>query len=181
MLDLVVPGAEVYDDEANEFNTVGDVVLQLEHSLLSMSKWESKFQKPFLSDEKKTVEETVYYIRAMIISPIYPSDIVQRLTEDNMQEINGYIESPQTATTFHDYGNKQVGGRSIITSELVYYWMVTYNIPFETETWHLNRLLTLIRICNAKNSKPKQMSRAEAARQRADLNAQRRAMLNTTG
>lgn len=182
MLILIVPGDEVYNEITSEFETVGDVVLHLEHSLLSLSKWESKFQKPFLGPEKKTPEELLSYVEAMILDKTYPEDLFNRLTSENLDAIDAYIESKQSATTFGRMPEHKTRGRAeIITSELIYYWMVAFNIPFETESWHLNRLFSLIRICNLKNSKPQKMSRNEIAQRNRELNAQRRAQLGTTG
>ena len=180
MLKLTIPGTEYFDPESSTFETVGDVELELEHSLVSLSKWESKYKRPFLSNEKKTIEETFYYIEAMIISPIYPSDIVRRLTDKEISQINDYIESTESATTFGIMPERK-GVGEVITSELIYYWMVAFTIPFECERWHLNRLFALVRICNIKNQKQKKMSKSEIARRNRDLNDLRRAQLNTSG
>jgi hypothetical protein len=180
MLKLTIPGTEYFNEETETFETVGDIDLELEHSLVSLSKWESKFKRPFLTNDKKTVEETLYYIEAMIISPIFPSDILFRLSQENVAQINDYIESTESATTFGSMPERK-GRGEIITSELIYYWMVAFTIPFECEFWHLNRLFALIRICNIKNSKPKRMSRGEIARRNRELNAIRRAQYNTSG
>jgi hypothetical protein len=180
MLKLTILGTEYYNDETETFETVGDIDLELEHSLVSLSKWESKFKKPFLSTEIKTIDENLYYIEAMIISPIYPFDIFQRLSQEDLQHINEYIESTESATTFGSMPERK-GRGEIITSELIYYWMVAFQIPFECEYWHLNRLFALVRICNIKNTKPKKMSRSEIASRNRDLNAIRRAQYNTSG
>jgi len=180
MLTIILLGEELFDEEVEEFQTVMDVVLDLEHSLISLSKWESKFQKPFLGPEDKSSEEILGYIEAMILNPIYPTDFWRRLTAEHMEQINAYIESNQSATTFGQMPERK-GRGEIITSELIYYWLVAFNVPFECERWHLNRLFALIRICNIKNSKPKKHSRNEIAQRNKDLNAQRRAQYNTTG
>lgn len=180
MLTINVKGSELFDEETSSFSTVGDIEIDLEHSLLSVSKWESKYKKPFLTSEKKTSEETYYYIQAMIMTPNYPIDTLLRLSEENLKEINDYIESSQSATTFGEMPETRVKGETI-TSELIYYWMVAFNIPFTCEQWHLNRLLALIRICNIKNSKPKKMSKSEIAARNRELNARRRMELGTSG
>jgi hypothetical protein len=180
MLRLIVFGDEFYDEVTEQFTTVGDVVLELEHSLISLSKWESEFQKPFLAPGEKTTKEVFDYVKAMILTKEFPSDIVSRFSSENMNQVNEYLDSKQSATTF-GYMPKYTGRSETITSELIYYWMVAFNIPFECETWHLNRLFALIRICNVKNSKPKKMSRSEIAARNRELNAQRRAQLGTTG
>lgn len=182
MLTIIVPAIEFYDEASEEFIYSDEVVLELEHSLASLSKWESKFRKPFLGIEDKTDEEVIGYIEAMTLSNNFAPDIAQRLTQEQVVSINEYIASPESATTFSDTGQSSGRGRSeIITSELIYYWMTAYNIPFECENWHLNRLFALLRICNIKNSKEKKMSRRAAAAQQRSLNAQRRAQLGTSG
>ena len=180
MLTIVVPGTEMFDETSQEFVTKDDVILELEHSLVSLSKWESKFKKPFLTDEQKTSEETMYYIEAMITSLNHPIDTVLRLSRENITQINNYVESTQSATTFGQMPETK-GRGEVITSELIYYWMVAFNIPFECESWHLNRLFALVRICNIKNSKPKKMSRNEIASRNRELNALRRERYGTSG
>lgn len=180
MLKLIIPGTEYFNDETEEFETVGDVELVLEHSLISLSKWESKYQKPFLSRTPKTPEEIYYYLEAMIISKNSPGGILNRLSQEHIIRINEYIESPESATTFGSMPTR--GGQGeVITAELIYYWMVAFNIPFECESWHLNRLFALIRICNIKNSPVKKMSATELAARNRELNAARRAQYNTRG
>jgi hypothetical protein len=182
MLRIIVEGDEIYDEETNTFETFNDVVVDLEHSLISLSKWESKFQKPFLSSGAKTSEEIFGYIKSMIINPDVDPDVLYRCSQQNINDIQEYIDSSQSATTFGSMPERR-GPGEVITSELIYYWMVAFNIPFECQFWHLNRLFSLIRICNIKNSnqKPKKMSRNEIAQRNWELNTQRRAELNTTG
>jgi hypothetical protein len=180
MLTIVIPGEEVYDELSETFSTIGDVTLNLEHSLLSLSKWESKFEKPFLSTKDKTAEETLFYIRCMILTPNFTEETFNSFSKDNFESINDYINSKESATTFGTMPETKGKGETI-TSELIYYWMVAFNIPFDYETWHLNRLFSLIRICNIKQSKPKKMNRNELAQRNAQLNAQRKAALGTNG
>lgn len=180
MLKILVPGVEHFDETTETFITVGDFEIELEHSLVSLSKWESKHQKPFLDKREKTPQEIISYIETMILTPICPDDLMLRLSQQNLDEISAYIESKESATTFGKMPDRP-GRGEIITSELIYYWMVAFTIPFECERWHLNRLFALIRICNIKNSKPKKMSRHEIATRNRELNAQRRAQYNTTG
>lgn len=180
MLRIIVPGEELYDETTETFSDVDSIVLDLEHSLISLSKWESEFQKPFLLPGGKSTEEVFGYIRAMIITPTFPSDILSRFTHENLSQVNDYIDSKQSATIFGEIPRHPARGEKI-TSELIYFWMITFNIPFQCETWHLNRLFSLIRICNIKNSKPKKMSRNELAQRNRDLNAARKAELGTTG
>lgn len=180
MLKLLVIGTEFFDEETQTFGSVGDFELELEHSLLSVSKWESRFQKPFLSPNSKTTEEILYYVEAMITTTIYPNDIIGRFDQKVFDKINAYIESKESATTFGSMPERR-GRGEVITAELIYYWMVAFNIPFECESWHLNRLFALIRICNIKNSKPKKMPRHEMMTRNRELNEQRKAQLNTSG
>ncbi len=179
MLTIIIKGDEFFNEQTEEFEVQEEVVLKLEHSLISLSKWESEFEKPFLTDAKKTPEEIYGYIKAMIIGD-YPNDILLKLSNSNIQEINSYIDSKRSATTFGIMPEKR-GKSETITSELIYFWMITFNIPFECESWHLNRLFALIRICNLKNSKPKKMSKNEIAMRNRELNAKRKEELKTRG
>lgn len=179
MLIITIPESEYYDESNEEFIIYKEQVLQLEHSLVSISKWESKWCKPFLSKEDKPAEEIIDYVRCMTITQNVAPDVYYRLTENNLMEINKYIDSPMTATTFHD--DSRGGNREIITSEIIYYWMVTFNIPFECQKWHLNRLLTLIRVCNIKSNPPKKMSKNEILRRNRELNEARKQSLKTRG
>lgn len=179
MLRLVVQMSESYDETTEEFVSE-DLVLELEHSLVSLSKWESKFEKPFLGPAEKTTEEVMAYIEAMIITPVYPAEALERLTSDHLNEVQVYLSSKQTATWFNETSSPK-RSTEIITSELIYYWMVSYKIPWEAQTWHLNRLFTLIRVFNAKNEKKKSVSPNEAAAQRRALNEQRKAQYKTRG
>ena len=180
MLTLLVKSEEFYDEQNEEFTSVPDVILELEHSLLSLSKWESKFKKPFLGPNEKTLEETMGYVEAMVISNNCDNSILNRLTSEHFLKINDYISSTESATTFNT-NQKSRGNSEIITSELVYYWMIAFNIPFECENWHLNRLFSLIQICNIKNTNQKKMPKNEIAARNRALNEQRKAQLNTRG
>lgn len=183
MLTLTVKPKEFFNSADNKFIKTPGCVLELEHSLVSLSKWESKFRKPFLSTSDKTSLEVFGYVEEMIIS--YEGSIenlAYRLSEENYNEINAYLASEQSATTFRETPQQKAKGRSeIITSELIYYWMNCYQIPMECEKWHLNRLFALIKIHNVKSAKPKKRSKNEIAQEYRDLNEQRKAQLKTNG
>jgi hypothetical protein len=180
MLTLIIPGNELFDENTQEFSTDGDLVLELEHSLVSLSKWESEFQKPFLSSIDKQEHEILGYIKHMLLTNTQETIPFEKFTQEHLDQINKYINSTQSATTFGIMPERK-GHNEVITSELIYYWLVAFTIPFECQHWHLNRLFALIRICNIKNAKPKKMSRHEMATRNRELNAQRKAQLNTTG
>jgi hypothetical protein len=180
MLQITIPAVELWDERKQEFVTTKEQTLQLEHSLVSLSKWESKWCKPFLSKQEKTFEETLDYIKCMTITQNVDPEVYNYLTNENIEEIKKYIEAPMTATYFSD--DKTVkSSREQITAELIYYWMIALNIPFECQKWHLNRLLTLIKVCNIKNQPPKKRSKKEIMSRNAALNAARRKQLNTKG
>ena len=180
MLRITIPAAELWDEEQQQFVSTKEQTLQLEHSLVSLSKWESKWCKAFLSKNDKTAEETLDYVKCMTITPNVDPNVYNFLTPENIVEINAYIQAPMTATYFRDDKTAK-GSREVVTAELIYYWMIALNIPFECQKWHLNRLLALVKVCNIKNSPPKKYSKRELASRNAALNAARRKQLNTTG
>ena len=184
MLKITVPGIEFYDEERDEFITTKDCTLQLEHSLVSVSKWESKWHKSFINGTDKTNEELIDYIRCMTLTQNVNPIVYKCLTRDNIDQITDYINAPMTATWFSDRKGKKTqklpSRRRQVTSELIYYWMIVCNIPFECQKWHLNRLMTLIRVCEEENDPPKR-SKADMSRERAMLNKARRKRLNTKG
>lgn len=178
MLTIKVRMAHFYNERTEEF-VAEWFNLDLEHSLVSLSKWESKFEKPFLGKADKTPDEILWYIKAMVLTPDVPPEVFEKLSQENFDEINEYLGAKMSATTINEPTSK--GSREIITAELIYYWMITLNIPFECQHWHLNSLLTLVRVCNVKNSPPKKMSPSEIARRQRSLNEQRKAQLGTRG
>lgn len=180
MLRITVPAAEFFDEVHEEFVYTKEVTLQLEHSLVSLSKWESKWNKAFLGKQEKTDEEILDYVRCMTLTQNVDPEVYTRLSAQNYAAINAYIEAPMTATYFSE-DKQSKGNREVVTSELIYYWMISYNIPVEFQKWHLNRLLTLIRVCNIKNSPPKKRSKRDLMRRNAALNAARRNRLGSKG
>jgi oligoribonuclease NrnB/cAMP/cGMP phosphodiesterase (DHH superfamily) len=180
MLHIALPATELWNEFRQEFINTKAQSLQLEHSLVSISKWESKWQKPFLTKEKKTSEETLDYIKCMTLTQNVPSEVYNHLSYNNIVDINNYIESPMTATTIREQKQKS-GVDEQLTSELIYYSMVALNIPFECQKWHLNRLITLIRVCNIKNTPPSKRSKREIMSRNATLNEVRKQQLNTKG
>lgn len=182
MLTITVPiSPEGWDEEKQEFVEPKYQVLQLEHSLVSLSKWESKWQKPFYSKKDMSDEEVLDYIKCMTLSKNIKQDVYSHLTRENIKDVMDYIGSPMTATTFSK-DNKNPNNREVITSELIYYWMISSNIPFDPcQKWHLNRLITLIRVCSIKNTPPKKRSKRDIMSRNAALNASRRQQMNTKG
>jgi hypothetical protein len=180
VLRITIPISESFDESTNEFVVSESYELILEHSLASLSKWESEFERPFLGSSDKTADETFWYIKAMTLTPDVPPEVFARLTEQNVEEIDKYIKKKMTATWFNDPPNQR-GSRTPITAEIIYYWMISLNIPFECENWHLNRLLTLIQVCGRKNAPEKKMSKRDIIRRQQELNAQRRAQLGSSG
>ena len=182
MLRITLPEREYYDNSKNEFVYLKAQTLDLEHSLISISKWESKWKKPFFSKEGKTTPEFIDYVRCMTLNPNVDSSAYYGLTREQIKRINEYTDDKMTATWFNEKNEGRGGGRSqVITSELIYYWMVAYNIPFECQKWHINRLLTLIRICEIKNAPSKKMNRKDLLARNRSLNASRKHHLGTNG
>jgi hypothetical protein len=180
MLILDIPETELFNESDGTFETKDAVTLRLEHSLLSMSKWESKWQKPFLSKNDKSREEIDYYIECMILDSNFPPGVSSRFSSEHYMAVNQYIDSPESATTFGQMPERK-GRGEIITAELIYYWMVAFQIPFTCETWHLNRLFALVKICNIKNGKGDKRAKGEVARDYREMNEKRKAELGTKG
>jgi hypothetical protein len=180
MLLITIPGIEQFNEVTNEFYYPKDQALQLEHSLVSISKWESKWCKPFLDTRRKTIIETIDYIKCMTINKNVDPLIYNNITDDMISEVNSYIDASMTATVLPKNNGHGVN-REPKTSELIYYWMIALNIPFECEKWHLNRLLTLINICNIRNQPPKKMGKNELMSRNKAINDARRQQLHTKG
>lgn len=181
MLLITIPlKSEEWDEEREEFVSSPGITLQLEHSLVSISKWESKWCKAFLGKNEKTPEETLDYIKCMTLTPNVDPEVYNFLTHKNVLAVNEYIGAPMTATCLPKDKSRKTS-KEVVTSELIYYWMIALQIPFECQYWHLNRLLTLIEVCNIKNSPPKKMSKREIMSRNAALNAARRKQFNSKG
>lgn len=180
MLEIEIPSSEYFDDSNQIFVNVEPTILHLEHSLLSVSKWEEKWEVPFLSNKEMTFKQSIDYVQCMSLDDKVPSIVYRSLTAENFSQIEAYMNKKATATWFND-AKKAPRSREIITSEIIYYWMITLGIPKEFETWHLNRLLTLIKVCNIKNSPPKKMTKSEIMQRNKAINAARKKRLGTSG
>lgn len=179
MLDVYVEGRETYNEDTNEFGMIAGETLHLEFSLIALSKWESKYKVPFLSKKEFTPNEMLYMVECMCVKPPKDRQIIQCISAPTMSLIREYINDPYSATTIKQ--EDQSPNREIITSELIYYWLVAGEIPFEVEKWHLNRLFKLVEIVSIKNQPAKKMSQKDIAHQNASLNAARRKALNSKG
>lgn len=179
MLEIKIPSIELYDEIKQEFIQTKARTLHLEHSLVSLSKWESKYKKPFLVKEPRTREETLDYIKCMTITQNVPDDAYKYLSKQNIDEISQYIDSPMTATTIKE--SKKPPNREIITSEIIYYWMITHGIPMECQKWHLDRLFTLINVCAIKSQGPNKLGKRDLMARNRELNRARKNKLNSKG
>ena len=183
MLQITIPNIEIWDDEKQEFIYLDGCTVRLEHSLVSISKWEAKWCKPFLNNSKQlTNDEVLDYIQCMMLNKNVKPEVYYILASEYYDEIINYIDHPSTATTFYEYddGKKNNDGE-VITSELIYFWMTSYNIPFEAEKWHIHRLIALIKICNIKNSPPQQRSESDILAMQMRINEERKKKYNTKG
>ena len=180
MLTIDIPDVELFDEDTQTFSIRKGQKLKVEHSLVSLSKWEAHFCKPFLSNDAKSTSETVSYLVYMTVTPNVKPEVYLNVNQNVINKINEYIQAPMTATTFSKTQDHKIN-RDIITSEIIYYWMIALGVPFECQKWHLNRLLTLINICNIKQQKQKPMTRAELLARQRSLNAARRAKSGSRG
>lgn len=189
MLEIIVPGVEEWDESKEEFVTSEPpVTLKLEHSLLSLAKWESKHHKPYLSSDPKTKEEEMDYIRCMTLNQNVKPEVYGRLTVDNIMDIKQYINDEATATKFYDLGNPKANvkkspawAKKVQTSEVIYALMFECNIPLEFEKRHLNHLMTLIKVCQERLNPSKSMSKSDRAKWQREQNAARLKRLGTKG
>lgn len=180
MLTITVPATESFDEAESKIIRSEEWTLSLEHSLVSLSRWESKWKKSFLFSKDKSVEEVYGYVEAMCLTPDVPPEVFSKLSQANFDAINEYINEKMTATTFNEMPNQRPG-RDVITAELIYYWMIALQVPVECENWHLNRLMALIKVANLKNSPPKKMGKNEMLAQRERMNEERKARWGTSG
>lgn len=176
MLEIKIPARSYYDEIAEEFVDFDEIDLKLEHSLISLDKWESEFEVPFL-ETKLDRPKLLYYIKCMSIKPIEDS-VLETLPSDVINQIIVYIDKPMTATTINDSGGSN---KEILTSEVIYYMMIKLGIPFECQKWHLNKLITLIRVCSVKDAPQKKMSKKDVMAQNRALNEARRKKYKTKG
>lgn len=179
MLHITIPETELFNESTGMFDYTKSQKLQLEHSLISVAKFESKWKKPFLSDRPRTLEESIDYIRCMTLTQNADQDCYKYIPQSVMGEVNAYIDDDMTATTFSEMGGRSKS--STITAEIIYYWMVSFNIPFECQKWHLNRLMTLIRVCSIKQQDPKKRSTQSILQENKAMNEARRKQHNTNG
>lgn len=179
MLEITVPENEIYNSTTNTFVTVPSCVITLEHSLISVAKWESKWRIPYLSAKKRTGRQELDYIRCMAVGPVKDKHVFEVLSAENISQIREYIDEPMTATTFTK--SERPASKDVVTSEVLYCRMFANNIPMECQKWHLNRLLTLIRVCDASAGPRQKMTKRQTATRYAEQNALRRAKYNTRG
>ena len=180
MLRITVPAQEMWDEENEQFVYGDEVTLELEHSLVSLSKWESKHHKAFLTKKEKTAEENLDYIKCMTLTEDVPDDVYARLTQENIDQIVAYIEDPMSATYYFD-DKKQSQSRDVMTAEYIYYCMFANNIPLDFENRHLNQLIAIITMCAVKSSPPKKMSKSDIVNRHRQINAANRAKYHTKG
>lgn len=181
MLHIDIPSVEVYDEVNNEFKIRKGASIAMEHSLLSLSKWESKWHKPFLTDYEKSFEETIDYYRCMTITQNVDPNVYYNINGSISRRIEAYMSDSMTATTFNNLPPNGSNSDGFITAEIIYYWMISLGIPFECQKWHLNRLMTLIRVVSAKNAPAKKIPKEELLERQRRLNAERKAKFKTSG
>lgn len=181
MISIHINGGELYNEKTEEFINIKEQTILLEHSLVSVAKWESKWQKAFLGSSQKTREEVIDYIRCMTITQNVNPLIYDLIPDKEIEKITKYIEDPMTATWFNDRPGSNKPSNEVVTAEIIYYWMISFNIPVEFQKWHLNRLLTLIKVCSIKNAPKEKMKRSEILNNNRALNNARKKALHTKG
>lgn len=181
MLTITIQGDELWDYEAEVFRYTDDIVLEFEHSLVSLSKWEAKYHKLFLTPDPKTEDEMIGYVKAMLLTPNVSDEVLNRMTEEHVLQIDAYINDPMTGSTISELPNRGPRTSERLSSELIYFWMSQFQIDIDCQTWHLNRLFTLIKIHHAKSQKQQKQPRQKTAQTMAEINAARKAKLGTSG
>lgn len=179
MLELTIPTTKMFNEQTGEITVLGGGTIKLEHSLAAISKWEAIVKKPFLEQESMTAQQLLLYIKCMSEDTI-DDKILAGITDKNIEDISDYISDSMTATWFKE-DHKKTGGKRIVTSELIYYWMATVGIPFECDKWHFNRLMTLIRIAGEEQKPSEKMDKKALAKRNRSLNAARRAKMHSRG
>jgi len=181
MIKITIPPSELWDDNRQEFITITEpIIIPMEHSLVSIHEWEKQWHKPFLKKfPKKTTDETVSYLACMSLRDDVDPKVFYAIPKGEMERINKYIEDPMSART--KSSGQRSAKRETITAELIYFWMFTYNIPYECREWHLNSLLSLIELCSIKNTPPKKMSASQKYAKYNALNNARRKAFHTKG
>ena len=177
---ITIPSAELWDNKNQRFIYTKEHTIVIEHSLVSITKWESKWHIPFFGKDEKTTEMIIDYIKCMTLTQNVDDEVYKYITNENIKEINDYISDPMTATWFNEKKGYK-NNNKVITNEIIYYWMVALQNPFECQKWHLNRLITLIKVCNEENRPKKNMSLRDTYDRNAALNAARRAKLHSKG
>lgn len=180
MLELILPGGELYDEKKGQFIIVKPQAVRLEHSLIAISKWEAFYKKPFLTRGRKSVSESVYYIQCMTLTSGVDPLVYNFVDSSTLAKVAKYIDDPMSATRVRERQNGPPN-REVMTSEVIYYYMIAFNIPMECQKWHLNRLITLIRVCGIKSQPGKKMNSRQVMTQNRELNELRKKQLNTTG
>lgn len=181
MLQITLPSGRFFDEETEDFVVFPQVTLKLEHSLISIHKWESKWHKSYLNNQNPSIEEQLDYIRCMSLDPNFDITVFGRMKSNDFAKIREYISSPMTATVIHRKKDQRNASDQFVTAELIYYWMIQFGIPFECNKWHLNQLLTLIEICSIKQNTGNKMNKRDAALMRAAANESRRKKLGSRG
>jgi len=183
MLTITIPDKKYFNENTNEFFVLKGRTITMQHSLYSIRKWESKWHTYYLDNKNLTTEQIIDYFRMMTITRDVDPRIYMNLSAENIQEISKYIHDPMTATTFKDLKSRQRsrGRREITTSEIVYYWMIINDIPFECEKWHLNQLMTLIRVCSDAKVPEQKMTEKEIFEYNKSLNERNRAKFHSKG
>lgn len=187
MIEITIPKGQIVDDETgNVYRAEKDWTLVLEHSLISVQKWEAKWHVAFLNRGTRTFEQTIDYLRCMTLTPNVPEEIYYCIPEKEMKKVLDYVDDPMTATRVNDDSESQRGfgrkiGREVVTAEVIYYWMISLNIPAEYKKWHLNQLLTLIRVINAKNQPKKKRRMKDVLEEYRAINEANKARFHTEG